>query len=145
MDINRKAPVLATNMIEVAADLETIWSIMAAIDHWPDWNPAVKSASIDGEFIPGSRFRWKASHATRLQRVERPNALAWTGKTLGIKCDPHLGLEPKDCKTIITTKESWEGSLAWIFRDSMQKMLQKPIDEGLQYLKEEAEIESNTP
>lgn len=115
---------------------------MAAIDHWPKWNPAIKSATLIGELIPGSKFRWKASHATitsMLQQVERPKILAWTGKTAGINAIHVWRIEPEDDKTIITTEESWEGPIASIFRGSMQKMLQKSIDDGLIYLKEEAE------
>ena len=65
--------------------------------------------------------------------------MAWTGKTLGINAIHIWRLEPKDGKTIVTAGESWEGLLAWIFRGSMQKMLQKSIDDGLHYLKAEAE------
>lgn len=147
MDINRNAPVLAASKIEIAADPETIWGIMAAVDHWPDWNPAVKSAFLDGEFIPGSTFRWKTSHATitsTLQQVEEPKILAWTGKTTGINAIHVWRLEPRGSKTIITTEESWEGFLSRIFRSSMQKMLQKSIDDGLVYLKAKAEKKINS-
>jgi hypothetical protein len=145
MDINRKAPVIAAGEIEVAADADTIWSIMTAIDRWPDWNPAVRSASLDGELLSGAKFRWKSSHATivsTLQHVKRPKLLVWTGETFGIAAIHIFRLEQKDGKTVVTTEESWNGLLSWIFRVSMKNMLQKSIVDGLRYLKGEAERRS---
>ena len=147
MDINRNAPVRATGEIEVAVDPEIIWNIMTTIDRWPDWNSEVKSASLKGELTPGSKFWWKAGPGTiksTIQQVERPKTLAWIGRTLGINAIHVWRLESKDSKTIVKTEESWEGLIPWIFRGPMQKILQKSIDVGLQYLKTEAERRSNS-
>jgi hypothetical protein len=46
MDVNRNAPVLAAGEIEVAADPEIVWAVIADIDRWPAWNPDVKSSSL---------------------------------------------------------------------------------------------------
>jgi hypothetical protein len=145
MNINRCATVLATSQIEIAADPGTIWDIMTAVDHWPDWNPAVEWACLDGEFIPGSKFRWKASHATitsTLQQIRKPNKLAWTGKITGINAIHVWRLEPKDGKTIVITEESWDGLLSRIFRGFMKKKLKRSIDDGLKHLKAESERRS---
>ena len=146
MEINKSATVVATGEIEVAADPEIVWEVMAGIDRWPAWNPDVKSAHLVGELADGSTFRWKAGPGTivsTIQQVERPRTLAWTGKTFGIKAIHVWRLEPKDGKTIVRTEESWEGLLPRIFRGSMQKMLQRSIDAGLSYLKAEAERRSS--
>lgn len=142
MDINRKAPVLATGEIEVATDPKTVWNIISAIDHWPDWNPEVKLASLKGELTPGSTFRWKAGPGTitsTIQQIETLKTIAWSGRTLGINAIHIWRLERKDGETIVKTEESWEGIFARTFRGPMQKILQSSIDSGLKYLKEEAE------
>lgn len=57
MDINRKAPVLFKGEVEIAADPETVWKVLAPIDRWPDWNPDIKSVFLDGSVAKGTRFR----------------------------------------------------------------------------------------
>ena len=140
------APVIASGEIEVAADPEVVWEVMAAIDRWPGWNPDVRSASLEGDLAPGSRFSWKAGPGTitsKIQQVERLRALAWTGRSLGINAVHVWRLEPRDGKTVVRTEESWEGLLVRIFRGPMQKMLQRAIDAGLLHLKAEAESRAN--
>ncbi|VVB69445.1 Polyketide cyclase / dehydrase and lipid transport [uncultured archaeon] len=140
------APVIASGEIEIVADPEVVWKVMAAIDRWPDWNPDVKSASLNGELAAGSEFRWKAGPGTitsKIQQVERPRALAWTGRSLGIDAFHVWRLEPRDGKTVVRTEESWDGLLVRIFRGPMQKMLQRAIDAGLLHLKAEAERRAN--
>ena len=48
MDVNKVAPVVAAGEIEVAADPEIVWDVMAGIDRWPAWNPDAKSAHLEG-------------------------------------------------------------------------------------------------
>jgi len=138
--------VIASGENEVAADPEVVWDVMTAIDSWPDWNPDVKSASLEGELAPGSKFSWKAGPGTitsKIQQVERLRTLAWTGRSLGINAVHVWRLEPRDGKTVVRTEESWEGPLVRIFRGPMQKMLQRAIDAGLRHLKAEAERRAN--
>jgi uncharacterized protein YndB with AHSA1/START domain len=145
MTINERAPVAAAGEIEVAADPEVVWDVMAAIDRWPSWNPDVTRASLDGELAEGTRFRWKAGPGTitsTLRRVERPRLLAWTGKTLGVDAIQVWRLEARGANTFVRTEESWEGLMARILRGPMQKMLQDAIDAGLRHLKAEAERRS---
>jgi len=146
MKANERAPVIASGENEVAADPEVVWDVMTAIDSWPDWNPDVKSASLEGELAPGSKFSWKAGPGTitsKIQQVERLRTLAWTGRSLGINAVHVWRLEPRDGKTVVRTEESWEGPLVRIFRGPMQKMLQRAIDAGLRHLKAEAERRAN--
>jgi hypothetical protein len=115
---------------------------MANIDQWPSWNPDVSSASLQGELKEGSQFRWKAGPGTVtsiLQRVDKPQILAWTGKTLGIHAIHVWRLESRNGNTMAYTEESWEGLVVRLLRGPMQNMLQNAIDSGLEHLKAEAE------
>jgi hypothetical protein len=98
MDINRDAPATTEGGIEIAADSESVWGIIAAIEDWPSWNPEVKSVQLDGPVAPGTTFRWKAGPGTitsRLEVVDRPREIAWSGKTMGIKAIHAFRFEPK--------------------------------------------------
>ena len=142
MKINERAPVIASGEIEVAADASTIWELMSCIDHWPEWNADVLSASLQGELAPGSKFIWRAGHTTitsTISQVDRPRILAWTGTTLGIKAIHVWRLVESGERVLVKTEESWDGLLSHLLRGPMQKMLKRSIDSGLKQLKVEAE------
>ena len=146
MKVDQRASVIASGEIEVAADPEVVWEVMTAIDRWPDWNPDVKSASMEGTLAPGSRFSWKAGPGTitsKISQVERLRTLAWTGRSFGINAVHVWVLETRDGKTVVQTEESWEGLLVRLFGSVMRKMLQRSIDAGLLHLKTEAERRAN--
>jgi hypothetical protein len=145
MKVNESAPAVAAGEIRVNADVETVWDLMADVNRWPDWNPDVKWANLEGDLVAGSEFRWKAgpgSIKSTLQRVERPRLLAWTGKTLGIHAVHVWRLDPQDGDTLVKTEESWEGLVVRIFRRMMQKQLDQAINAGLGHLKAAAEQRS---
>lgn len=139
---NENAPVIARGEIEINANPDTIWDVLVDIKNWPQWNPEIKSASLEGEVAEGSKFRWKArsiSITSIFQEVNKPRLLSWTGKTMGIKAVHIWKLEPINDATIIQTEESWEGPFTRLMKGNAQDMLQKSIDSGLQYLKQEIE------
>jgi uncharacterized protein YndB with AHSA1/START domain len=142
MEVNQSAPVVASGRIDVNADPGTVWQVISAIDAWPSWNPAVKTASLHGPLTEGTRFRWKAGPGTinsTLKQVDPPHVLAWTGKTLGIKAVHVYRLEAQDGGTIVYTAESWEGPIARLLHRSMQRQLETSLRPGLERLKEESE------
>jgi hypothetical protein len=142
MEVHQSAPVLASDRIDVNADPGTVWQVISAIDAWPSWNPAVKSASLNGPLTVGTTFRWKAGPGTitsTLQQIDPPQVLAWTGKTLGITAVHVYRLEPRDGGTTVVTAESWEGLTARLLRRSMQRQLQTSLRSGLEGLKKESE------
>lgn len=142
MDINRNAPLLFKGEVEIAADPETVWKVLAAIEHWPDWNPDIKSVSLDGSVAKGTKFRWKAGSwriVSVIQNVKRARLLAWTGRVMGIKAIHAWHLEPRGAGTLVVNEESWEGLVARLFRRSLHKALDKANASGLARLKVEAE------
>lgn len=152
IEVNENAPVIARGELEINADPDTIWDLLADVKNWPLWNPDIKNASLEGEVVEGSKFKWKAqsvSITSVFQEVDRPRLMGWTGKTMGIKAVHVWKLEATNGKTLARTEESWEGPLTHVMRGRTQEMLQKSIDSGLQYLREEAErvynVNSNKP
>jgi hypothetical protein len=147
MDINTSAPAVARGEIEVAASAETVWRVLTEIANWPDWNPDVKSASVEGSLAAGTTFRWKAGPGTitsRIVNVEPPRRIEWTGTTFGINAIHVHEIEPREAKTAVRSAESWDGVLVRVLRHSMTKALQKALDSGLQHLKTEAERQATS-
>lgn len=138
---NKRAPVLATAEIEISARPETVWDILTDFRRWPDWNPDVKAMSVDGPVAPGTEFNWRAGATirSRLERVEQPALIAWSGRTLGVRALHTWRIESRDGAARVSTEESWEGLLPNLLRGPMRRMLRKSLESGLQHLKAEAE------
>jgi uncharacterized protein YndB with AHSA1/START domain len=140
--INERAPIRLAAEIEIAADPELVWDVLATIERWPSWNPEVSSASLRGELTEGTTFRWKAGSSTivsRLVSVVDPVQIAWTGKSMGLRVVHIYDLEPRKGKTFVRTAESVEGIPARLFRGPIERRMQTAIDSGLEAMKTEAE------
>lgn len=142
MEVDRTAPALAAAEAEIAADPETVWEVLAGIEDWPGWNPDVRSVELAGEPREGTVFRWKAGRATitsRIERMERPRLLGWTGRTAGIEAVHVWRLEGRGGGTFARTEESWAGLPVRLLRGPMRRALQKAVAGGLAHLQAEAE------
>jgi uncharacterized protein YndB with AHSA1/START domain len=147
MEINRSAPAIASSEIEVAAPPEVVWDVLTDYERWPEWNPEVKSLSIDGPVAAGTTFKWKTgplSITSTLREVERPRTIGWTGKALGIGAVHAWRFEPRDSGTLVHTEESWQGPVPRLLSGRMQKALQKGLDDAMPHLKAEAERRAAT-
>jgi uncharacterized protein YndB with AHSA1/START domain len=147
MEVNTDAPVVGRSEIEIAASPEAVWDVLTAFERWPSWNPDVKSMAFDGTVAPGSVFRWKAGPGTitsRIEQVEAPGFIAWTGRTLGIKAIHTWQLERQDGGTLVRTQESYDGLVARLLRGSLQKTLDGALANGLRHLKAEVEANAGT-
>jgi uncharacterized protein YndB with AHSA1/START domain len=142
MDVNTNAPVVGRAEIEVAVGPEAVWHVLADIEGWPSWNPDIKTMALSGEVAPGSQFRWKAGGVTiksTLEAVDPPELIGWTGKTIGLKARHVYRFEPRGEGAIVRTEESYDGWAARLFRKPIQRMLDKALEDGVGYLKAEAE------
>jgi uncharacterized protein YndB with AHSA1/START domain len=140
--INERAPVVGRSEIEIAAAAEAVWEVLTSFERWPSWLRDVKSMSVEGPIAAGTVFRWKAGPGTitsTIQRVERPRLIAWTGRTFGIKAIHFWHFEARDAGTFVRTEESYEGLVAHLLRGSLQKTLDRALDDGLYDLKAEVE------
>jgi uncharacterized protein YndB with AHSA1/START domain len=148
MEINRDAPATAEGELHIDADPQTVFAVLAAIDHWPSWNPDVKSIQLQGPVQPGTTFRWKAgpsSITSTLQVVDPPRELAWTGTTMGIRAVHVFRLQPSQDGTLARSEESWEGLPARLLKGYSRRTLDKGIHSVLSYLKAEAERRAAAP
>lgn len=136
------ATVSSTRSIEIDAPPELVWNVLTAFAEWPRWNPDVKSMAVEGPLEPGTTFRWKAGPGTivsTLEEVDAPRSVRWRGRTMSIKALHRYRLEPRDGGTHVETEESFSGVLARLLRGSLQKTLDRSLEQGLEHLKREAE------
>ncbi|UTB31498.1 MAG: SRPBCC family protein [Methanobacterium sp. ERen5] len=142
MEIKENVPVRAYAEVKINADPELVWNVLIDVKKWPTWNPDIKNVVMGQKFTVGSQFKWKSGPGTitsKLQEIEKPKLLVWTGKTMGIHAVHIWRLKPIDGQTLISSEESWDGLLVKILSGSMQKTLQKSIESTLKYLKLEIE------
>lgn len=142
MEVNNRAPVVATSETVVDAEPETIWAVLVDVDRWPSWNSAVKRAHMKGPLAEGTSFRWKASSLTIssvFREVKPPRTLGWSGQTLRIPALHEFTIDPGPHGTVVRSTESWEGLLASLFPRTMKRKLQRSLETGLECLKTEAE------
>jgi uncharacterized protein YndB with AHSA1/START domain len=142
VDVNRNAPVVAADEIDIAASPQAVWDVLTDLESWPRWNPDVKSMDLRGDLAQGSVFRWKAGPGTitsTIQEIEPARRIAWTGTTLGVKAKHVYRLEARGEGTLVQTEESYEGLVARLLRGSLRKTLEKSLSDGLRHLKTEAE------
>jgi hypothetical protein len=142
MDIDRTAPAYAEGSIAVDAPRDAVWNVLTDFTSWPNWSPGVKTMRIDGPVANGARFRWKSGPGTiksRIEQLDAPRAVAWSGTTVGIKAQHAWELDEVDGRTTVTTRESWRGLVVRLLHRSLQPTLQQAIDDGLVALKAETE------
>ena len=142
MDIDRTAPATAEHELQIDADSSTVFSVIAAIGEWPSWNPDVRSVRLEGPVEPGTVFRWKAGPTTltsRLEVVDRPQEITWSGRTLGIRAVHTFRFQARDGGTYARSEESWDGLLPRLFKRSSRRTLARGLEKVLAALKAEAE------
>jgi uncharacterized protein YndB with AHSA1/START domain len=145
VDVNTKAPVLASAEVVIDAPVAVVWEVLSDIRNWADWNPSVSRVSMYGELEPGTDFHWKAdgvSIVSELQSVEPGKRLIWTGRSPGIRALHVWEFETQQSKTRVKTRESFEGLLARLLSRPLSRMLKNSLTDGLHHLKQECERRS---
>ena len=131
--------------IEAAAPPEVVWEVLTDFGRWQEWNPEVKSMSYEGPLASGAMFRWKAGPGTivsTVEEIDRPRYIRWRGRTLSISAIHEWRLERRGGGTHVETEESFSGFLVRLLRGTLQKQLDRALEEGLGHLKREAERRS---
>jgi hypothetical protein len=142
MNINEQAPVKSTKELKIEATPEVVWALIARVGSWPDWNPAVSKAKLEGDFAPGSVFRWKSGGSgivSTIHDVDRPRRACWTGQAFGTKAVHVWTIEAVGAGSLVKTSESFDGWLVAIMRAWFQRFLDKALEDVLRSLKIAAE------
>lgn len=135
-------PVAARAEIDIEAPQRVVWAVLADIDAWPTWNPAVREAALRDELEVGGRFRFAdALGALRcsLREVDAPRSLAWSGRVMLVRHRQAWWIEPAGDGSRVATEAAISGVGVWIFKSRFDERLQADLDAQVQLLKLEAE------
>jgi uncharacterized protein YndB with AHSA1/START domain len=141
VEINQRAPATGEGEVHIPAPPEAVWAVMSDIESWPNWNPDIRVAKLEGPLAPGTVFRWKAttSLVSRLEVVDPPYEIAWTGTTMGIHAVHVYRFEADEGGTFARSSESWDGLIPKVLKGYSRRTLREDIRQSLQRLKQEVE------
>jgi polyketide cyclase/dehydrase/lipid transport protein len=142
MDINAEAPVITRDEIVVFAPIQTIWGIQTDIAGWPNWQPDVDAAQIDGPLMAGSVFRWQTAGldiTSTVEEVDPPRRIGWGGPAQGIVAVHVWTLTEQEDGVLVHTEESWEGDPVEAQTEALQAALDASLRAWLENLKRAAE------
>jgi hypothetical protein len=142
--INVEAPAIAEAEAFIRAPIETVWSILSDFQNWPAWNKSVLKMRVDGPVRTGTTFEWQADGwriTSRLEEVDPPKRIAWSGATLGIRAMHVWDLAVQGSGTHAHTVESFEGLVPRLLRGVTRKTLAESLNKGLAALKAAAELQ----
>jgi uncharacterized membrane protein len=86
-DVDRAAPIVVRHEIEIDAPLERVWKLHTQVNRWPEWQQAITSARIEGDFEPGSSFDWSSYDfpvTSTIYAVDEGSRVLWGGSSGGV-------------------------------------------------------------
>ncbi len=128
--------------ITINAPAERVWRLLTHVEHWPEWNPAVESAALQGPLNQGTSFVWRSGGfqiSSTVSEIDPPKRLSWTGSALGTRAFHLWDIETVGDSVLVKTFETFDGWVPWLFKASMQKKLDEALPAWLQALKQAAE------
>ncbi|MER6218854.1 MULTISPECIES: SRPBCC family protein [unclassified Streptomyces] len=141
--IDENAPVIAEHTIRIAAPLARVWELHTAIGLWPDWQPAISEARLDGPVAPGTTFHWATAglsiDSTVYEVDEARHRILWGGPAHGITGVHEWTFTEDGGTTVVRTRESWAGAPVEADRDHLAAALDDSLTSWLDALKKAAE------
>ena len=142
LDVNRSAPVIGSAEAVIGAPVELVWDVLSDFENWPKWNRSVSKIRLNGPLEVGTSFDWVGGGskiASRLEEIDRPHRIAWSGRTLGIRAVHVWSFQAVEQGTSVRTEESFDGLIVRMLPGVMRRMLDKALREGMDALRIEAE------
>jgi uncharacterized protein YndB with AHSA1/START domain len=128
--------------ITINAPAGRVWRLLTDVERWPEWNPAVATAAMQGPLRVGTLFVWKSQGfqvSSTLSEIDPPTRLSWTGSAFGTRAFHLWEIETVGDTVLVKTFETFDGWVPWLFKASMQKKLDETLPAWLQALKQAAE------
>jgi hypothetical protein len=138
----QNAPAFAREEATISATVQEVWDVLSDLEKWPEWNGSVSTMKIFGPVLPNTEFHWVAGGIkikSRIEEVQAPNRIAWSGRTMGIKAVHVWELSSVGDLAKVRTEESFQGLIVRLFARRMNNELAKALRQGLGALKSEAE------
>lgn len=119
--------------IEINAAPQRVWSVMSAVEHWPDWTPSVTSVErLDGgAFRVGSRARIKQPKLMpavwEVVALDEGKSFTWVTTSPGVRVSGFHSVEPNGNSSRATLSVDFSGVMAplvaWAMRNLNQRYL----------------------
>ncbi|MBB6498738.1 SRPBCC family protein [Pedobacter cryoconitis] len=143
ISIHLDAPVQTKKSIVIHADQKKVWTILADVNHWAEWQSDIKNPELKGAFRPGHSFTWKSGGLnirSDIQIATPLTKIGWCGPALGAFA-VHIWTFTTliDGSTRVDVEESMEGWLVSVLSHQFQTGLDTSLDKWLGALKATAE------
>lgn len=132
--------------IEINADPEKVWQILADFDKYDQWNPfinrivgqAKEGAKLEIHIeTPGGR---KRKYGPTVTKVEQGRELRWLGKSLLLNGEHIFTIEQlQPMRVLFVHREVFDGPLTLIFGKSLDTDVKQGFEEMNRALKDMAE------
>jgi uncharacterized membrane protein len=135
--------------IDIDATADTVWSIMADVERWPEWTASIKDVQrLDSSpFGLGSRVKIQQPRLPTAEwtvtQLEPQRFFAWTNVSTGLKSVGGHGVErtgPHSSR--VTLSVDWSGWLAPLIRLVYGRLSRGYVDMEAEGLKRRAESAS---
>lgn len=77
--------------VEIAADIERVWTVQTDVDRWPEWTPSVTAARRleSGPLVLGSTARLEQPRLRpavwRVTEIDPPSVFVWESTSPGVR------------------------------------------------------------
>ncbi|MCE1254686.1 MAG: SRPBCC family protein [Anaerolineae bacterium] len=142
MNVNLHAPLIARKEILINAPISQVWTTLTDINNWPEWQPDVNTARLEGELAQGTVFRWKAlglNITSVIRELATHKKIGWTGRSIGMQAIHIWTFESLENGVQVSTQESLDGWFPRLLKLFDREFLSKSLTASLQVLKKEAE------
>jgi len=136
--IDKNAPVLSSNQVEINAPIDVVWNKLTNIKDWTSWQKDVTKTIVYGNIAEETNFDWKAnglSFSSKIHTCVPKKYFGWTGKTFGAYAIHNWNFESDGNKTTVKVEECLRGILPKLFKNYFQDNLDKSIVKNLNELK----------
>lgn len=132
--------------IEISANPEVVWSIIADFAKYEEWNPFINK--VTGQAKQGSKIEIhiqtpagkKRKYEPTVTKVDNGHELRWMGKSWLLNGEHIFTIEPlQEGKVRFVHREVFDGLLTGFFGNSLDTDIKKGLEEMNRALKERAE------
>jgi uncharacterized protein YndB with AHSA1/START domain len=120
---------------EIATPVGAVWELWENADRWPDWNPAIASAELEGPFAVGTRavirFRGRPAMKFEITAIEPHELFVDETRLPGARMGHEHRATPTDERVLVTHRIYFEGPLASLWGALMGRRIRRDLESFL--------------
>ncbi|MGP6088535.1 SRPBCC family protein [Antarctobacter jejuensis] len=137
-DIDTSAPAIGRADIAIDAPIRAVWSVLADLADWPEWNSGVDWISNRVPAQRGTCFEWRAGGLTlqsRLEAVSEPYLLGWSTSGPLFKARHVILLDDRRPVTRVRADTSFRGTYPGLLPGHARRRIEHHLTQTLADLK----------